>query len=180
MNAFRGDQIPFSPIVDQSERSATDFADKLYQALEIANPNLYTKLISGEAAVLDLGGGMGKFEMELRKSGVANVASLDVVDRGSEVPGKIIGDVHAMPVENESKDLVTSFGLLDKAMYRESGIDVDKILDEIYRVLKNNGSYFTIDFSYFFDPIDLNNFLEKQKSRFSIKNVGLSWVLTKI
>jgi SAM-dependent methyltransferase len=89
-----------------------------------------------------------------------HVKTVDFFDSGNT---DIIADIHALPIENDSADLVISTGVLEHV---ENG---DKFISEIKRTLKIGGcTYIEIPFlqQYHDDPIDSRRYTKDGLKRY--------------
>ncbi len=109
--------------------------------------------------IVDLGGGVGLFS-DYIKQNYKNSQSYNVdlippndlekskykktIEGSSEV---VIGDVHAIPLESNSVDIVHS-GYLFNGAYK---IDEEQIFREVCRILKKNGLFIVQDCSVRFE-----------------------------
>lgn len=117
----------------------------LSNLFEKNNHNL--SLIKGKT-VLDMGCGSGRFTIALAQLGAKMVTGIDLGKTGITIGQKVSenlklknikfleGNVTSLPFENESFDFVFSKGVL-----HHTG-DLEKGLDEYYRVLKKDGKGF--------------------------------------
>jgi ubiquinone/menaquinone biosynthesis C-methylase UbiE len=98
--------------------------------------------------VLDLGSGIGGYTVEMVKLG-AQVISLDLVGSAYGVgqgQASIVADALAIPLPNESVDLVFCASLIEHVS------DPALLLSEICRVL-NNGGHCYLSFPPFYSPL---------------------------
>lgn len=105
------------------------------------------KIKDGRVKLLEIGGGMGENTMQLINLKY-NVTSIDISPKSIEVMEKKfhkhknfhseIADMEKLPFENETFDVVCSAGCLS---YGDNTV----VMNEIYRVLKNDGIMIVID-----------------------------------
>lgn len=110
-------------------------------------------IIQGQL-VLDLGGGLGGYSLEMAKGGVAGVIYLDIA--GSLCPPEpkvypITADALSIPLRNESVDFVFCASLIEHIK------DPSLLLREINRVLKR-GHFCYLSFPPFYSPLGGHNF----------------------
>ena len=124
----------------------------MFAALQEHAPNLAKKFADHTLTVLDVGTGKGKFVDLLTDTGLRNAfgiernKNLGTEMRKMKQGGRVvIGETQAMPYKDESFELVTCFGALDGSYYKNN---YKKFFDEVYRVLKKGGVFFTIDAIY--------------------------------
>lgn len=107
--------------------------------------------------VLDLGGGTGEFSKYLNEQGVAGV-SLDKRKVDFNIDAKQVrASAYKMPFSDGSFDIVTNNGFFDNIYH----LDYPELLQEIVRILKNNGVLFIFapsplpreEIEKFFDPV---------------------------
>jgi ubiquinone/menaquinone biosynthesis C-methylase UbiE len=105
------------------------------------------EILKPDAIVLEIGSGTGEFTGALIRSG-AKVVATDISPRSLELLrmryvdklniSTITCDMEAMPFYNESFDAVSCAGSLSYG-------DNDLVMNEIYRVLKKNGVFISVD-----------------------------------
>lgn len=124
-----------------------DDHEKYWDSFEKNYLNRFMKELEGKK-VLDVGAGTGRLSVRLQEAG-AQVTALDL---SPEMLGKlkaknseietVVADVHEMPFEDDSFDMIFSSFLL---------VHLKKItpfLDECYRVLKDEGRFILTNVHY--------------------------------
>lgn len=96
------------------------------------------------ASILDIGCGFGNFCDDVQKAGVEKVYGLDIasVKTGNVINNPNIqfidGETHHLPFEDNSIDIITSFGCIEGDCLEHClENDIDIIFSEMHRVVKN-------------------------------------------
>lgn len=137
----------YASIYDESEKYWDSF-EKEFLSPYIASAK--------DKKVLDAGAGTGRLSVKLHKSG-ADVTSLDISPEMLHILGEknsdietVEGDMEQMPFENDSFDMV--FSTLALVHLKK----IEPFMDEVYRVLKNDGIFVLVNIHYR-KPLILND-----------------------
>lgn len=124
-----------------------DDLEKYWDSFEQGNLTPYIRAATGKK-VLDAGAGTGRLTMKLKKAG-ADVTALDLSSEMLEklkqkdpsIP-TVVGDVEAMPFEDNTFDM--AFSSLTLVHLKK----IEPFLDEVYRVLKDEGIFVLVNIHY--------------------------------
>ncbi|MBI5422409.1 class I SAM-dependent methyltransferase [Candidatus Peregrinibacteria bacterium] len=124
-----------------------DQGEKYWDSFEQRNLNPYIAEAKGKK-VLDAGAGTGRIAIRLQDAG-AQVTALDLspemlarLKRKKHAVEAVLGDIEAMPFDDDSFDMV--FSSLAMVHLKH----VDRFLEECYRVLKDGGKAVVVNVHY--------------------------------
>ena len=124
-----------------------DEKEKYWDSFEKESLRSFIEAASGKN-VLDAGAGTGRLSVKLHKAG-AQVTALDIspdmlrlLEQKESAISTVLGDMEAMPFEDETFDMVFS----SMAMVHLKKITT--FLDECYRVLKDDGKFVLVNIHY--------------------------------
>ena len=130
-----------------------EYWDSVAAKKEFTTPfqiELFKKNVPKEARILDVGCGYGRTLHELYLSEFTNLSGIDIskkmIDKGTKLYPKIIlkkYDSFKFPFENNSFDAVALLAVLTCII---SNNEQEKLIDEIQRVLKDDGILYINDF----------------------------------
>jgi demethylmenaquinone methyltransferase / 2-methoxy-6-polyprenyl-1,4-benzoquinol methylase len=110
--------------------------------------NQILKIIGRQSSVLDLACGTGILSLMLIDSAITKVIGLDLVFDYLEIAKKktkklflINGTAEILPYKNECFDSITS-------SYLAKYVDIERVVDECWRILKHKGIVVFHDFTY--------------------------------
>jgi ubiquinone/menaquinone biosynthesis C-methylase UbiE len=144
---------------------------------------LFKKNVPKEARILDVGCGYGRTLHELYLSGFTNLTGIDIskkmIDKGTKLYPKLTlkkYDGFKFPFENNSFDAVILLAVLTCII---SNNEQEKLIDEIQRVLKDDGILYINDFLINSDQrnIDRYNRYESKYNKYGIFELSEGVVL---
>jgi len=130
-----------------------EYWDSVAEKKEFTTPfqiELFKNVVPKEARILDVGCGYGRTLQELYLSKFTNLSGIDIskkmIDKGTKLYPKITlkkYDNFKFPFENNSFDAVILLAVLTCII---SNNEQEKLIDEIQRVLKDDGILYINDF----------------------------------